>query len=135
MDSQSIQWGETFNLSNNAFKREGYKFIGWSVCRHSDSKWYVNGQGWVSENDIASNGYEKKIYENQAPLTFDNSWVKDDEYTISEYTMYAVWEISGVVYIDNGTSFEPYLAYIDNGTSWDLYLMYIDNGTTWDIIS
>ncbi len=35
----------------------------------------------------------------------------------------------GVVYIDNGTSFDAYQVYIDNGTSWDLYIPYIDNGT------
>lgn len=49
--------------------------------------------------------------------------------------LYAQWKYSGVVYIDNGTTFEPYLPYIDNGTSWDLYLMYVDNGTSWDVIS
>ena len=49
--------------------------------------------------------------------------------------LYAQWKYSGVVYIDNGTTFEPYLPYIDNGASWDLYLMYVDNGTNWDVIS
>ena len=66
---------------------------------------------------------------------FGNSWVKGDEYTISDYTMYALWEISGVIYIDNGTTLEPYLAYIDNGTDWELYLVYVDDGTDWNIIS
>lgn len=135
LSSQSINWNSTFNLSNNTFKREGYKFVGWNVYRHSDSKWYVVSQGWMTEDEILANGYEKKIYENQSELTFNDSWVNDDEYSISEYTMYAVWEISGVVYIDNGTSFEPYLAYIDDGTNWNLYLMYVDDGTSWNIIS
>lgn len=40
---------------------------------------------------------------------------------------------AGIVYIDNGTSFESYQCYIDNGTSWDQYIPYIDNGTSWDI--
>ena len=131
---QTVEWGATFNLSNNTFKREGYKFIGWNAYRNDDDTWYVIGQGWVSEDDIVANGYSKKLYENQCELIFDNSWIRDNE-EARLYTMYAVWEISGVVYIDNGTSFEPYLAYIDNGTSWDLYLMYIDNGTSWDIVS
>ena len=131
---QTVEWGATFNLSNNTFKREGYKFIGWNAYRNDDDTWYVIGQGWVSEDDIITNGYSKKLYENQCELIFDNSWIIDNE-EARLYTMYAVWEISGVVYIDNGTSFEPYLAYIDNGTSWDLYLMYIDNGTSWDIVS
>lgn len=135
MNSQSVQWNGDFVLSNNVFKREGYKFIGWNVRRDSDDTWYVIGQGWKTENEIVTNGYEKKLYENQAELTFNNSWVSGNEYMISEYTLYAIWEIAGVVYIDSGTSFEPYLAYIDNGTNWDLYLMYVDDGTNWNIIS
>lgn len=39
---------------------------------------------------------------------------------------------NGLVYIDNGTSFEAYQVFIDNGTSWDQYIPYIDNGSSWD---
>lgn len=41
----------------------------------------------------------------------------------------------GLVYIDDGESFNGYQVYIDNGTSWDLYIPYVDNGTSWDICS
>lgn len=135
MNSQTVEWKGTFTLSNNTFKREGYKFIGWNAYRNSDSKWYVTGQGWITENEILAGGYKKKVYENQVELTFNNSWIEGNENTISQYTMYAIWEISGVVYIDNGTTLEPYLAYIDNGSSWDLYLAYVDDGIEWNIIS
>lgn len=50
-------------------------------------------------------------------------------------TLYAIWSLdapTGLIYIDNGTSFEAYEIYIDNGTSWDKYVAYIDNGTSWD---
>lgn len=39
----------------------------------------------------------------------------------------------GIIYIDNGESFDSYQVYIDNGTSWDMYIPYIDNGSGWDI--
>lgn len=135
MNSVTVEWNETFTIPDNAFKREGYKFVGWHVCRNADNTWYVVGQGWLTEDEIANGGYEKKLYQSQEEHVLGNSWVKGDEYTISSYTMYAQWEISGVVYIDNGTSFEPYLAYIDNGTDWELYLAYIDDGENWNIIS
>lgn len=135
MSSQTVEWQETFTLSQNTFKREGYKFVGWNAYRNNDSVWYVNGQGWITEDEIASNGYEKKLYLDQDELMFDMSWIKGNKDVINTYTLYAIWEISGVVYIDNGTTLEPYLAYIDNGTSWDLYLVYVDNGTSWNIIS
>lgn len=134
MSPQTVEWGATFNLSNNTFTREGYKFLGWNAYRNDDDTWYVNGQGWITEEEILTNGYSKKLYENQCELIFDNSWIRDNE-EARLYTMYAVWEISGVVYVGNGTTFEPYLAYIDNGTEWELYLMYVDDGTDWNIIS
>lgn len=134
MDSQTVKWNETFTLSNNSFAREGHKFIGWNSYRNSNGKWYVTGQGWLTEDEILAGGYTKKLYENQEELLFDASWSSENDSNQS-FTMYAIWEISGVVYIDNGITFEPYLAYIDNGTSWDLYLAYVDNGTSWMIIS
>ena len=134
MSTQTVEWQETFALSQNTFKREGYKFVGWNACRNNDSTWYVIGQGWLTEDEIVANGYEKKLYPNEEELIFDMSWIRNNE-DAREFTLYAIWEISGVVYIDNGTTLEPYLAYIDNGTSWDLYLVYVDNGTDWNIIS
>lgn len=134
MSPQTIEWGMLFNLSNNVFKRIGYKFVGWNAYRNSDNTWYATGQGWITEDEIAANGYSKKLYENQSELTFDNSWIVGNE-EARLYTMYAVWEMSGgVVYIDNGTVFEPYLTYIDNGTNWDLYLVYVDDGTNWNMM-
>lgn len=135
MDAVTVEWGETFILPENSFKRERYKFVGWNVCRNKDNTYYVTGQSWVTEDAILEGGYEKKLYQSQEEHVFGNSWVKGDEYSISDYTMYALWEISGVIYIDNGTALEPYLAYIDNGTEWELYLAYVDNGTEWDIVS
>lgn len=40
---------------------------------------------------------------------------------------------AGVVYIDNGSSWDAYQCYIDNGSSWDLYIPYIDNGSSWSV--
>ena len=40
--------------------------------------------------------------------------------------------VSGVVYIDNGTSFDAYEIWIDNGAKWERYVAYIDNGSSWD---
>ena len=101
-----------YNDATFGLKREGYKFIGWKVGSDGTIV-FDQDDASIVPTDLTSN-------------------INTGDCTV---TLYAVWEISGVVYIDNGTSFDPYLAYIDNGTSWDLYLMYIDNGTDWDIIS
>ena len=39
--------------------------------------------------------------------------------------------ILGIIYIDNGKSFEKYMVFVDNGTSWDQYIPYIDHETSW----
>lgn len=41
----------------------------------------------------------------------------------------------GLVYLGNGSSFDPYLIYIGNGSDWDLYIPYIGDGSNWDICS
>lgn len=101
-----------YNAATFGLTREGYKFIGWSIDTSSAT---------VFDQDDTS----------IVPTELAGNIVTGDQ-TI---TLYAVWEISGVVYIDNGTTFEPYLAYIDNGSGWDLYIAYIDDGVNWRIIS
>lgn len=44
-------------------------------------------------------------------------------------TVTTTTRILGIIYIDNGTTFEKYMVFVDNGTSWDQYIPYIDNGT------
>ena len=134
MESQLVKWQETFSLYNNLFTREGYKFVGWNLYRNIDDKWYTTSNGWVSESEILANGYSKRLYENQQQLKIDNSWINGNE-SASLFKLRAIWEISGVVYIDNGASLEPYLAYIDNGANWELYIAYVDDGTNWKMIS
>lgn len=101
-----------YNAKTFGLTREGYDFVGWKVGT-SGTTVFDQDDDSVVPTDLASN-------------------ITTGDRTV---TLYAVWEISGVVYIDNGTTFEPYLIYIDNGTSWDLYIAYVDNGTSWDIIS
>ena len=50
-------------------------------------------------------------------------------------TLYAIWEANGLIYIDNGTTFEAYQIYIHNGTEWELYIPYVHNGTEWELYS
>lgn len=101
-----------YNAATFGLKREGYKFIGWKVGSDGTIV-FDQDDASIVPTDLASN-------------------ITTGDRTV---TLYAVWEISGVVYIDNGVSFDPYLAYIDNGMGWDLYLVYVDDGTTWHIIS
>lgn len=101
-----------YNAKTFGLSREGYRFVGWKVGS-SGTTVFDQDDNSVVPTDLASN-------------------ITTGDRTI---TLYAVWEISGVVYIDNGTALEPYLAYIDNGSSWDLYIAYVDDGTNWNIIS
>lgn len=101
-----------YNASTFGLTREGYEFVGWKVGSSGKTVFDQN-DATVVPTKLASN-----------VTTGDRS-----------ITLYAVWAISGVVRIDNGDSFEPYLIYIDNGSSWDLYMAYIDDGENWIAIS
>ena len=101
-----------YNASTFGLSREGYKFVGWKVGS-SGTTVFDQDDASVVPTDLASN-------------------ITTGDRTV---TLYAVWEISGVIYIDNGSKLEPYLVYIDNGSTWDLYLPYVDDGGDWNIIS
>lgn len=55
-----------------------------------------------------------------------SGWIVSDEVQIDLTQIQR-----GLIYIDNGSTFEPYQIYIDNGSDWDLYQLYIDDGTNW----
>lgn len=101
-----------YNAKTFGLSREGYKFVGWKVGSSGTTVFDQDDPSVVPTN-LASN------------ITTGDRIV----------TLYAVWEISGVVYIDDGTGWQPYLAYIDNGSSWEPYIVYIDDGTNWNIVS
>lgn len=62
----------------------------------------------------------------------EDVWVYEED-DLDEPSIYVSAKLSGIVYIDNGTTQEAYQTYIDNGTSWDQHIPYIDNGSDWDV--
>lgn len=134
MDSQSIAWGATFNMLNNSFSREGYKFVGWNLYRNSDNKWYALSHDWFTESELIANDDSKFLYKDGQELILGQSWIRGNA-TARDFTFYAIWEISGVVYMRNQSAVEPYIVGVFNGVGWDLYIAGIYNGINWDIIS
>lgn len=88
---QDIPFGDTVNLMDNPFLRKGYTLSGWYAQRVSDGTWYVPSHGWLTEAQISVGGYSKKLYANQTPLTFNESWTGGAEGTV-EFNLYAQWE-------------------------------------------
>jgi hypothetical protein len=90
MSSMTVKYGSNFTLTANAFTKTGYTFSGWNVKRNGDGKWYVKGQGWLSDSEISSGGYTRAVYADEDSKTFDDSWTKGYSGT-SSYTFYAIW--------------------------------------------
>lgn len=44
-------------------------------------------------------------------------------------------EYAGLVYISNGSSWEPYMVYISDGVNWIRHIPYISDGTNWNMCS
>ena len=93
MSNQTVTTGDKFALPSCTFTREGYRCIGWNVCRNADKTWYVVKHGWLTQQQITEQKLEKKLYANDssAQYVFDSSWTQGCS-TVSTYTFHAVWE-------------------------------------------
>ena len=93
MSNQVVTMGDKFALPPCTFTREGYRCIGWNVCRNADKTWYVVKHGWLTQQQITEQKLEKKLYANDssAQYVFDSSWTQGCS-TVSTYTFHAVWE-------------------------------------------
>ena len=93
ISSQTATMGDKFTLPSCTFTREGYRCIGWNVCRDADKTWYVAKHGWLTQQQITEQKLEKKLYANDssAQYVFDSSWTQGCS-TVSTYTFHAVWE-------------------------------------------
>lgn len=79
---------------NHRLKRNGRYCFGWNVKRidNNGSKWYVAGQGWVTQSTIDSRRWAKKLYQYGEAYTFDSSWMKDSVGWTS-YEFYPVYNL------------------------------------------
>ena len=93
MSNQVVTMGDKFALPSCTFTREGYRCIGWNVCRNADKTWYLAKHGWLTQQQITEQKLEKKLYANDssAQYVFDSSWTQGCS-TVSTYTFHAVWE-------------------------------------------
>ena len=93
MSNQVVTMGDKFALPSCTFTREGYRCIGWNVCRNADKTWCVAKHGWLTQQQITEQKLEKKLYANDssAQYVFDSSWTQGCS-TVSTYTFHAVWE-------------------------------------------
>ena len=93
MSNQVVTMGDKFALPSCTFTREGYRCIGWNVCRNADKTWYLARHGWLTQQQITEQKLEKKLYANDssAQYVFDSSWTQGCS-TVSTYTFHAVWE-------------------------------------------
>ena len=93
MSNQVVTMEDKFALPSCTFTREGYRCIGWNVCRNADKTWYLAKHGWLTQQQITEQKLEKKLYANDssAQYVFDSSWTQGCS-TVSTYTFHAVWE-------------------------------------------
>ena len=87
MSSTNVAYGSSYTIPNCAFTRKGYKCSGYNAYRN-DGKWYTN-KGWQTANDIAANGYTKKLYTVGTAYTINDSWTSG--LSSCSFTLYPVW--------------------------------------------
>ena len=65
-----------------------------------------------------------------------SSFVSDATHTVADNVyIVAITELSGVVHIFNGASFDNYIIQIFNGSTWYQYIPYVFDGANWSVCS
>ena len=89
MADTHVVFNSEYALRKCAFTNTGYNFRGWNVMR-DDGTWYVAGQGWLTENEIAAGNRIKYVYADEKTGSFGSSWLTDCS-NAGAFTFYAVW--------------------------------------------
>lgn len=99
---------------------------------------WTSGSATVYYNDVlqitfATTSPEYKL---DTYIVNGSTFISGNTHTVTDNVSIATTTIKqGLVYLGNGSSFDPYLIYIGNGSDWDLYIPYIGNDSDWDICS
>ena len=90
IEDSEVSFNGTVVVKDNTDPKDGYSFDGWSVQRSSDKKWYtVNG--WFSNEELSSNGYEKELFTSGDRIVINDKWI-DDVTKEETFTFHPHWE-------------------------------------------
>ena len=90
MPAQTVERDGSFVLPDSGFTKAGYTFVGWTVKRSSDKKWFTDENGWAGEKAVKNDGLTKTVFDSNAEFTMDADWINGTKNT-DTYTFYAQW--------------------------------------------
>lgn len=135
-------WGTSYNTNET----DSDSYFYYTVNGNKSAQKYVPFEVTGGEGDVTIDTYTYNVSSNSidfsSGIPIKVEWytgIVNNEYTLAKFTVTGSItvpeEYIGLVYIDNGSSWDVYMVYIDNGSSWDRYIPYIDNGSSWDMCS
>ena len=68
MANQSVSYDQTFNLTANAYQRDGYRFTGWNTSPDGSGQSFSNGQ--AVSNLTSADGGVVTLYAQWTPITY-----------------------------------------------------------------
>lgn len=68
MANQSATYDQTFNLTANAYQKDGYRFVGWNTAWDGSGQWYSDSQ--AVSNLTATDGGVVTLYAQWTPITY-----------------------------------------------------------------
>ena len=89
--SMQVAESTRFSITQLLPEKEGCMFEGWTVRRTADNKCYVTGKGWLTDAEIKSKGYTKRIYTPGEGYTLDAAWTNGYS-GVSNYIFEAQWK-------------------------------------------
>lgn len=128
-----------FTLTSYSYKQDGSKPCYYQLTTTSSNPGLTalnkNGTSFTFTNKIATITLEQAFQEGTDYYLWIGPTSGDGNFgaLFKTSAIECETQLSGLVYIDNGTEFVACQIFIDNGSSWDQYIPYIDNGTDWDM--
>lgn len=92
MDAITSEWGKEITFPSCQFKKEGYVFVGWTVCRVNDQTWATVGHSWPTNAELDANGYSRQVFSAGEKKTFDDSWRIGCSDENIQYMAWAKWK-------------------------------------------
>lgn len=68
MANQAVTYDQTFNLTANAYQRDGYRFTGWNTAWDGSGQWFSDRQ--AVSNLSATDGAVVTLYAQWTPITY-----------------------------------------------------------------
>lgn len=84
---------DCFTVPGEPYIRRGYRFLGWSLQRTPDNRWFIpDFPAWMTEAEMQKSGQVAGIFQEGTSVRIDETWLWDCGTSTPGYTFFPQWE-------------------------------------------